>query len=80
MVRTIRLVTMVKGSVPNDIWLPNLLHLISKLLVHNSRHGLNNGPFDEQAVLDHLNTQLVSYSDPHYDALLCKMFAVLKTG
>ena len=27
--------------------------------------GFNNGPFMEQTVLDHLNTKLVCYSDPH---------------
>ena len=36
------------------------------LLVGYSRHGLNNGPFDERTVLDHLNPELlVQYSDPH---------------
>ena len=37
----------------------------SKLLVCYSRHGLNNGPFNEQNVLNHLNTEIVHYSDPH---------------
>ena len=40
-------------------------HLNSELLVRYSRHGLNNGPFDEQIVLYHLNTKLVRYSDPY---------------
>ena len=31
----------------------------SKLLVRYLRHGMNNGPFEDQTVLDHLNT------DPH---------------
>ena len=26
---------------------------------------MNNGPFDERTVLEHLNTELVCYSDPH---------------
>ena len=39
-------------------------HLNSKLIFCYSRHGLNNEPFDEQTVLDHLNTELVSNSDP----------------
>ena len=30
--------------------------LINKLLVYYSGHGLNNEPFDEQTVLDYLNT------------------------
>ena len=49
---TIRLATMVKD------------HLNSNILVRYSRHGLNNGPFNEWTVLDHLNTKLVCYSDP----------------
>ena len=40
-------------------------HLISELLVHYSRHGLNNEPLEERTVLEHLNTKLVRYSDPH---------------
>ena len=51
-------------SVIND-WLPTFYHLNSKLLALYSRHGMNNGPFDEITVLDHLNTQLVCSSDPH---------------
>ena len=39
-----------------------------ELLVCYSGHGLNNGPFDEQTVLNHLNTGLVRYSDPHCTA------------
>ena len=39
--------------------------LNNELLVHYSGHGLNNKPFDEQTVLDHLNTEQVLYSDPH---------------
>ena len=31
----------------------------SKLLVRYLRHGMNNGPFEDQTVLDYLNT------DPH---------------
>ena len=39
--------------------------LNNELLVHYSGHGLNNEPFDNQTVLDHSNTELVCYSDPH---------------
>ena len=39
--------------------------LNSKLLVRYSSHDLNNEPFKEQTVLDHLNTEQVCYSDPH---------------
>ena len=39
--------------------------LNNKLLVRYSSHGLNNEPFNEQTILDHLNTELVCYSDPH---------------
>ena len=45
-------------------------HLSSELLVHYSRHGLNNGPFNERTVLEHLNTKLVFYSDPHCTGLV----------
>ena len=34
-------------------------------LVHYSGHGLNNEPFNDPTVLNHLNTELVRYSDPH---------------
>ena len=30
-----------------------------------SGHGLNNKPFEEQTILDHLNTELVRFSDLH---------------
>ena len=39
--------------------------LKSELLVCYSSHYLNNKPFDERTILDHLNTELVGYSDPH---------------
>ena len=39
-------------------------HLNNGLLVRYSGHGLNNGPFDDRTNLDHLNTELVRYSDP----------------
>ena len=39
--------------------------LNSELLVCYSSHDLNNGPFKERTVLDHSNTKLVCYSDPH---------------
>ena len=45
-------------------------HLNSEILVCYSRHGLNNRPFDEQTVLDHLKTELVGYSDPHCPGLV----------
>ena len=38
--------------------------LNNKLLVRYSSHELNNEPFEEQHILDHLNTKLVRYSDP----------------
>ena len=39
--------------------------LNSELLVGYSSHGLNHEPFDKQTILDHSNTELVCYSDPH---------------
>ena len=66
MVWAIQLATMVKSSVTKCHSVTKLLyHLNSKLLVCYSRHGLNSEPFNEQTVLDHLNTKLVYYSDPH---------------
>ena len=41
--------------------------LNNKLLAHYSSHELKNETFKEQIILDHLNTKLVSYSDPHCD-------------
>ena len=35
------------------------------LLVHYLIHGLNKEPFNRRTGLDHLNTKLVCYSDPH---------------
>ena len=40
--------------------------LNNKLLVPYSSLDLNNKPFDEQTVLDHLNTELACYSDLHF--------------
>ena len=34
-------------------------------LVHYSGHGLNEEPFYERTILDHLNTKLICYSDTH---------------
>ena len=47
-------------------------------LVCYSSHDLNNGPFIDSTCLDHLNTKLVHYSDPHctYGALLQCLGAV----
>ena len=39
--------------------------LNNKLLVCYSGNGLNNEPFNKRTVLDHTNTELVRYSDPH---------------
>ena len=39
--------------------------LNNERIVRYSGHGLNTEPFDERTVLDHLNTKLVRYSDPH---------------
>ena len=39
--------------------------LNNELLVRYSGHGLNNEPFGNRTILDHLNTELVRYSDPH---------------
>ena len=39
--------------------------LNNELLVRYSGHGLNNEPFGNRTILDHLNNELVRYSDPH---------------
>ena len=39
--------------------------LKSKLLVRYSSHDLKNKTFNEKTILDHSNTKLVRYSDPH---------------
>ena len=67
MVWTIWLATMVKkfgNQMPFGY--QTFYHLNSKLLVKYSSHGLKRGPFDERTILDHLNTELVHYSDPHF--------------
>ena len=38
--------------------------LNNKLLVRYLGHGLNNKPFDEQTLLNHLNTKLVAIQIP----------------
>ena len=45
--------------------------LNNELLVRYSGHGLNNEPFEERTVLDHSNTELVRYSDPHCIEQIC---------
>ena len=61
-----------KFIIQNMIWIANLKFvnnvyyvLNNKLLDRYSSHDLNNKPFKEQTVLDHLNTELIPYSDPH---------------
>ena len=51
----------------NQMWFgyQTFYPLNSKQLVCYSRCALNNRPFDQWTVLDHLNTELVCYSDPH---------------
>ena len=44
--------------------------LNTKILVCYSGHGLNNEPLYEQTILDHLNTELVRYSDPHCKCII----------
>ena len=36
------------------------------MVVRYSNHSLNDRPFDDQTVLDYLNTELVRYSDSHF--------------
>ena len=40
-------------------------HSKHELLVCSSGHGLNKTTYSERTVLDHLNTEIVHYSDPH---------------
>ena len=40
-------------------------HSNTELLVRYSDGGLNKEPFDDRTALNHLNTELVRYSDPH---------------
>ena len=46
---------------------PSVKHPLTWItkFVCNFGHGLNNEPFDKQTILDHLNIELVGYSDPH---------------
>ena len=43
----------------------------NQMVVSYSSQGLNDRPFNNQTFLDHLNTKLVRYSDPH-----CSRFSV----
>ena len=57
-------------AIPLEISIPQsfsqtIYDLNSELLVCYLSHDLNNEPFNEQTILDHLNTELVCYSDPH---------------
>ena len=38
--------------------------------ISQTPYDLTNEPFDEQTILDHLNTELVFYSDPHLNLVL----------
>ena len=44
--------------------------LNSELLVRYSDGGLNKEPFDDRTALNHSNTELVQYSDPHCIVIL----------
>ena len=46
--------------------------LNNELLFRYSGHGLNNEPFGNRTTLDHSNTKLIRYSDPH-----CKCFSTI---
>ena len=46
-------------------------HWVNRLFVRYSGHALNKRPFDDRTCLDHLNTGLVRYSDPH-----CSRFSI----
>ena len=50
-------------------------HSVNRLFVRYSGHGLNNRPFDDRTCLDHLNTRLVRYSDPHCIWMVRSMMA-----
>ena len=54
--------------------------LNNKLLVCYSSHDLYNEPFTWQTILDHLNTELVCYSDPHCNSNLNLKFEFLGSG
>ena len=58
----------VSGKVTTDTTSPDWVRngALIKLLVRYSSHDLNNEPFNERTVLEHLNTELVGYSDPHW--------------
>ena len=42
-----------------------------ELLVRYLNHDQNNKPFKERTILDHLDTELIHYSDPH-----CNLYVV----
>ena len=44
--------------------------LNEELLVCYSSYDLKSKPFEERTILDHLNTELVGYSDPHCTGLV----------
>ena len=47
------------------------IHVLNnKLLLRYSSQDLNNEPFNQQTILDHLNTKIVCYSDPYCIAFL----------
>ena len=52
----------------------------NELLVGYSGHGLNNEPFNERTVLDHLNPELVRYSDPHCSLFFQEKFSIPLQG
>ena len=54
------------------IYLKNLNYFYDEI---NQIKSKSNGPFDDRTGLDHLNTKLVHYSDPHcIQIVLIKLF------
>ena len=41
---------------------------IKKTQLYTTSHDLKNESFDDQNILDHLNTELVCHSDPYYSS------------
>ena len=61
----------------NDRTTLSVIHHMTRIMnVCYSGHGLNNEPFDELTVLDHLNTKQVCHSDPHCILKLTKQLSI----
>ena len=63
-----------------NIWITNFHLFATQMPSNRSSHDLNNKPFKERTVLDHLNTKLVRYSDHSWLSGVSREFRLIGGG